>query len=537
MHHRVEPVEPAPPAADVRRLRSTLSVLTALAAVVVATFVVLAGPASTASGQQAPAGTIRLITPTNPVLKGDPATVGGRFDRGARRTVVIESAAVGSSSWTRLAGSRQTTTSTGTYRHRFTPAATRKYRAVVLATTRKPRQVSNQTTVTVVRGWRSVTSGPSNTCGLRHDRTTFCWGANQYGELGNPTNNGTTAGVIVPQKLPVPVAGQWWRALTFGEGHVCGLLSNNSGWCWGLNNAGQLGTSTNVGTNDPNPAPLPLIAPGGRTWLSLSAGSDFTCGLTTDRALWCWGSNKYGGLGVATNNGSSNANPAPIQVPSPAPGTTTWRQVDASRAHTCGTLTTGGLWCWGYALDGRLGPNVTPADTTHLPAEVDTPTTNWTTTATGSLWSCGLTSTSRLRCWGNNRFGSLGTATNAGTDTPHPTPIAAPAPANGTVSALRVGGGFTCATLTDTTSWCWGSNQYGTLATVAGSGSTTPMPDPVKLPRNYRGLSAGASHACGLTSKHTLECWGSNVSGQLGRADNVNMLVANPTPKAVPVPQ
>jgi alpha-tubulin suppressor-like RCC1 family protein len=41
-----------------------------------------------------------------------------------------------------------------------------------------------QLTTPAVDGWTSVTAGFDHTCATRTDSTLWCWGSNQYGQLG-----------------------------------------------------------------------------------------------------------------------------------------------------------------------------------------------------------------------------------------------------------------------------------------------------------------------------------------------------------------
>jgi alpha-tubulin suppressor-like RCC1 family protein len=75
---------------------------------------------------------------------------------------------------------------------------------------------------------------------------------------------------------------------------------------------------------------------------------------------------------------------------------------------------------------------------------------------------------------------------------------------------------------------CWGANNYGQL----GVGSTDSKGDQagemgdaliaVPLKRPALQVAAGTRHSCALLDDRTVECWGLNESGQLGRGDVLN---------------
>ena len=84
-------------------------------------------------------------------------------------------------------------------------------------------------------------------------------------------------------------------------------------------------------------------------WVRVTAGWTHTCGVRTDRSLWCWGNNGNGqlGLGDATER----------LVPTRVGAGTDWARVSSGTAHTCATRTDRSLWCWGGNWDGpaRVG--------------------------------------------------------------------------------------------------------------------------------------------------------------------------------------
>jgi hypothetical protein len=75
--------------------------------------------------------------------------------------------------------------------------------------------------------------------------------------------------------------------------HTCVIKTNGSLWCWGDNEYGQLGD----GTTGDKKVPTQVS---GTDWVSVSAGLEHTCGVKTDGTLWCWGWNNYGQLGDGT---------------------------------------------------------------------------------------------------------------------------------------------------------------------------------------------------------------------------------------------
>jgi alpha-tubulin suppressor-like RCC1 family protein len=148
--------------------------------------------------------------------------------------------------------------------------------------------------------FRQVSGGATRTCAPNINRLAFCWGANWYGGVGD--------GTIIQRTAPVRVA----RGLAFldladgGEYHACGIALDGRAYCWGLNGNGQLGDGT--ATNRLKP----VAVAGGLQFRQLSTGSGYTCGVTTDHVAYCWG--RGGGqLGNGTTVGSLK----PVAVAAP----------------------------------------------------------------------------------------------------------------------------------------------------------------------------------------------------------------------------
>ncbi len=96
----------------------------------------------------------------------------------------------------------------------------------------------------------------------------------------------------------------------------------------------------------------------------------------------------------------------------------------------------------------------------------------------GEKHTCALLSDGTLWCWGWSSFyGQVGDGQN--TDRPAPVQVTVPASSD-PFAEVRLGTDYTCARLeTNSSVWCWGDNNAGTL----GTGSrTTPTPALVTLP-------------------------------------------------------
>jgi alpha-tubulin suppressor-like RCC1 family protein len=97
----------------------------------------------------------------------------------------------------------------------------------------------------------------------------------------------------------------------------------------------------------------------------------------------------------------------------------------------------------------------------------------------------------------------------------------------GGVQMLSAGGRFSCAVLVDGTIDCWGANDGGQLGT-GGSATDFPQPVRVAIQSSASVISAGELYACAILANGSVQCWGSNLNGQLG--------TGNTTDSTTPVP-
>src|SRR5689334_8204983 len=147
------------------------------------------------------------------------------------------------------------------------------------------------------------------------------------------------------------VGGSDWMAVSVGGDHTCALKSDGSAYCWGSNRYGQLGvirTDTTCGTgNNRYPCtgtPQPVLA--GVKVISISSGGRHTCAITQSREAYCWGANDQGQLSDFAAGG-----PTPARISGSLP----WAQISAGATHTCAVRTDGVLSCWGGNDRGQLG--------------------------------------------------------------------------------------------------------------------------------------------------------------------------------------
>ena len=249
-----------------------------------------------------------------------------------------------------------------------------------------------------------VSAGSQHTCAVRSEGEVRCWGAGNYGRLGDGSATSRTAPVAVIAGAGRTDPLQNVVQVTPGTTHTCALLSGGGVRCWGHGNNGYLGDGSTSGST----TPVAVVAGDGTTdplqdVVQISAGSYHTCALLPGGGVRCWGAGGRGRLG----DGSTTGRTAPVAVVA-GDGTTDALQdavqVAAGLSHTCALLSGGGVRCWGAGGNGRLGDGSTTDRTAPVAVVSGDGTTeslqDAVQVAAGGKHSCALLSGGEVRCWG-----------------------------------------------------------------------------------------------------------------------------------------
>lgn len=337
-------------------------------------------------------------------------------------------------------------------------------------------------------GVLDVAVGTGHTCALLVTGVVKCWGSNSYGQLGN--------GSSANSAFPVDVSGLDGGVLLISafRDHTCALMSSRDVRCWGSNGFGQLGngsaTASSMASN--------VLGLGGSA-VYVSAGDKYSCAVISGGAVKCWGRNLTGQLG----NGTRTDSVVPVDVVGLGGGAMT---VSAGIYHTCALGNDGGVKCWGSNGQGQLG-NGSTMDS-DLPVDVLNLTSTVVQVTIGSMHTCVLTSLGGVKCWGQNVRGQLGNGTMMDSDVP----VDVGGLGSG-VTVVEVGHYHGCAVTIDGKAFCWGANSSGQV----GNGSRTDASVPTDVTVfGVLAVSSGDSHTCVLTNLGSVKCWGSNYYGQLG---------------------
>ena len=144
-----------------------------------------------------------------------------------------------------------------------------------------------------------LTVGGFSTCALKTDGTVTCWGMNTYGQLGDGSTTARSKPETSVSGLTAVVQ------VDAGLNFFCARVAGGAIWCWGRNDFGQLGDGTTTNRS------APVQVPGITGALHLSCGEDFACVVLADGTVTCWGRNHGGQLGDGTTTDRSVPVPVP----------------------------------------------------------------------------------------------------------------------------------------------------------------------------------------------------------------------------------
>lgn len=347
----------------------------------------------------------------------------------------------------------------------------------------------------------SMSLGTEHSCAITAGGHLYCWGADDDGRVGAGELRHE---VRVPIEVAAPGAASWVRVAA-GGGHTCAIDSLQALYCWGRNDHGQLG----LGTVDGAAHPIPTLVPGLAEVIAVDVGASHTCAVAAG-TLSCWGANDRRQLGTAMP-GPDVATPMPVAAEGVG-------DIALGDAFGCAMQYDGaGLpttTCWGAA-----GPWLGRTTGDGRPATLALDSYPNALTA-GASHACGVFirndfTGSSVECWGEGDDGRLALGSTVDVVMPSPVP-GTEGPAFITFTTAAAGDRFTCFTFPgeSVTPYvaCVGDGSVGATG-PRGEGTTSLTPVPV-LQIAFT-IAAGGAHACAMHGAGMV-CWGDNARGQLG---------------------
>uniref|UniRef100_A0A674N5A8 HECT and RLD domain containing E3 ubiquitin protein ligase 4 n=1 Tax=Takifugu rubripes TaxID=31033 RepID=A0A674N5A8_TAKRU len=189
-------------------------------------------------------------------------------------------------------------------------------------------------------------------CGYRHSHAlskggqVFSWGQNQFGQLGLGMHGSSISTPQIIQSLQgIPFA-----QLSAGGAHSFAITLSGAVFGWGRNKFGQLGL------NDTNDRWFPALLKSLRSQrvIYVSCGEDHTAALTKEGGVFTFGAGGYGQLGHNSTNHEIN----PRKVFELMGNIVT--QISCGRQHTLAfTPSSGKMYSFGLGGNGQLGTRST----------------------------------------------------------------------------------------------------------------------------------------------------------------------------------
>ncbi len=175
-------------------------------------------------------------------------------------------------------------------------------------------------------------------CAVKTDKSVWCWGTNDYGELGRPPGGA--------HARPVQILGLKARKLAAGAYHFCAIDVVGTVHCWGQANHKQIANSISQrAVFEPT-----LVNLGEKPAVQLAASHFSNLVLSTDGSVWGWGDNRNGTLGAL-----STSDIGPVVRVISGEREPPLVQIAMGDHHACALRADESVWCWGQGDDYQLG--------------------------------------------------------------------------------------------------------------------------------------------------------------------------------------
>lgn len=348
--------------------------------------------------------------------------------------------------------------------------------------------------------------------------TVFAAGENLFGQLAQ----GVT-GFDVPAPLAITLPDGFERTIvSVAAGLIHGSFLTEDGdvYVWGFGNFGRLG----LGDEETRTVATKLEALNEETVVVIDHGNGASFAITDAGALYGWGQNTSGQLGLGDEN--NRLTPTVIDIDGK-----TVVAVSSGTAHTLALTSDGSVYGFGSNRDGQAAPTVLdgPADPTNevlVPTRIEGLPDDILAVTADTQTSFAVTADGQLFGWGENSFGQLlvgtdnGDGTFVSTDDKVLIPIELPVP--GDVVDVKAGARWVAALTADGKVYLWGPNDEGPTGGLDGDPSAES--DVTFFPRTLPELAdvtvteiqSGPNHLLARTDDGTILTFGSNSDGRLG---------------------
>lgn len=220
----------------------------------------------------------------------------------------------------------------------------------------------------------AIAVGYQHSCAVKRGGSVWCWGDGQFGQLGDGQSG---AGHHRTKAVRVKRGGGFLTnasGIAAGGFQTCVRRADRSAWCWGFAENGQLGDGTtgDAITHIRTKAVQVRRGSGALTRVtSIGAGSYHSCARRSDGSAWCWGDGRYGQLGDGTTgDAATHLRLTAVRVRRSASPFTDVRRLEGGVSHTCAVRADHTMWCWGADSHGQLGRGSRDDDAHPFPRRV-----------------------------------------------------------------------------------------------------------------------------------------------------------------------
>uniref|UniRef100_A0A2P2M546 RCC1-like domain-containing protein n=1 Tax=Rhizophora mucronata TaxID=61149 RepID=A0A2P2M546_RHIMU len=355
--------------------------------------------------------------------------------------------------------------------------------------------------------WLNIACGREHTAAVASDGSLFTWGANEFGQLGD----GSEEGRKYPQQVK-QLETEFVKSVSCGAHCTAaiaeprendGTISTARLWVWGQNQ----------GSNYPRLfwgafAPNTVIR-------HVSCGAAHVVALSEEGLLQAWGYNEYGQLGRGvTCEGLQRARviSAFAKFLDDAPELVKITQVSCGEYHTAAISEGGEVYTWGLGNMGQLGhTSLQSGDKELLPRRVVALDGVFIkNVACGGVHTCAVTEKGALYAWGGSQAGQLGLGPQTGSFSLIPNdsePYLRNLPALVVPTGVKLvacGHCHTLVSLKDGRIQGWGYNSYGQAANEKSTYAWYPSPIDWCVGEVQK-LAAGGGHSAVLTDACSLK--------------------------------
>lgn len=247
----------------------------------------------------------------------------------------------------------------------------------------------------------------------------------------------------------------------------------------------------------------------------ISTGYGVSLGVSNQQQILIWG---FCQVGIGGQNLFS-------EEPTLINGITNVSKVSAAQFLYAAIDSVGKVYTWGLSTDGALGR---PSTQTNALPEVIENLPETQEIVIGDNFMIALTKDQRVYGWGSNSAGQLGLGHLNTVTIPEPIPL------NSKIKHIAAGSTHVLVLTTDGNVFGWGSNHFGQVGlsqTVQKSNEGfSTKPKPIAFPEKIAAIAAGMHYSLALTASGKVYAWGWNGFGQLGLGD----LKSRNTPTLVP---